>query len=144
MKILYLRLANYRRTEECEVQFAPTGLTVVEGPNEAGKTSLREAIALLFEYLDSSKHQNVVEVRPHHRDAGPEIELQAESGPYVFTYFKRFHRKPETTLKVTRPNPENHTGREAHERAQAILHETIDIDLWKALNIEQGGSNQPS
>jgi len=138
MKILHLRLANYRGIEECKVRFGPKGITVVEGPNETGKTSLREALALLFEYLDSSKHQNVVAVRPVHRDAGPEIELQAETGPYVFTYFKRFHGKPETTLKVTRPNPENHTGRDAHERAEAILHETIDIDLWKALSIQQG------
>ena len=36
---------------------------------------------------------------------GPEIELQAESGPYAFTYFKRFHKKPETKLTVTRPRP---------------------------------------
>jgi DNA repair exonuclease SbcCD ATPase subunit len=73
---------------------------------------------------------------------GPEIELEAESGPYVFTYFKRFHKKPETTLTITSPKPENHTGREAHDRAEEILRETIDIDLWKALGIQQGEAVQ--
>ena len=138
MRLLRLRLADYRGIDESEVRFAPKGLTIVEGPNEAGKTSLSEAIGLLFDYLDSSRHSAVKAIQPVTRDVGPEIELRAESGPYVFTYFKRFHKKPETTLTVTSPKPENHTGREAHERAEEILRETIDIDLWKALSIQQG------
>jgi DNA repair exonuclease SbcCD ATPase subunit len=135
-------VANYRGIDTREVNFCPLGITLVQGPNEAGKTSLGEAIGILFEYFDSSKHRSVEAIRPVHRDEGPEIELEAESGPYAFTYFKRFHKKPETKLAVSRPKPENHTGREAHERAEAILRETLDIDLWKALNIQQGEAIQ--
>jgi len=142
MRLLRLRLANYRGIDESEVGFSPKGLTIVEGPNEAGKTSLSEAIRLLFDYLDSSKHSEVKAIKPVTRDVGPEIELEAESSPYVFTYFKRFHKKPETTLRITSPKPENYTGREAHERAEEILRETIDIDLWKALSIQQGEAVQ--
>ena len=142
MRLLRLRLANYRGIDESEVRFGSNGLTIVEGPNETGKTSLGEAISLLFDYLDSSKHRNIDVIKPVHLDAGPEIELEAESGPYVFTYFKRFYKKPETTLKIISPKPENHTGREAHERADEILRETIDINLWKALCIQQGEAVQ--
>ena len=142
MRLLCLRLANYRGIDESEVRFNSKGLTIVEGPNEAGKTSLGEAIRLLFDYLDSSKHSEVKAIKPVTRDVGPEIELEAESGPYVFRYFKRFQKKPETTLTITSPKPENHTGREAHERAEEILRETIDIDLWKALSIQQGEAVQ--
>ena len=138
MRLLRLRLANYRGIDEAEVRFGRQGLTIVEGPNEAGKTSLGEAIRILFDYPDSSRHSEVKAIKPVMRDAGPEIELEAESGPYVFTYFKRFHKKQETTLTITSPKSENHTGREAHERAEEILRETIDIDLWKALCIQQG------
>ena len=63
-------------------------------------------------------------IAPVHRDVGPEIELEAESGPYVFTYSKRFIKKPETKLTITKPKPENLTGRDAHDRAEAILKET--------------------
>jgi len=142
MILLRLRLANYRGIDESEVRFNPQGITIVEGPNEAGKTSFSEAIRLIFEYLDSSKHSEIKAIKPVTLDVGPEIELEAESGPYVFTYFKRFHKKPETTLKITSPKPENHTGREAHERVEEILRETIDIDLWKALGIQQGEAVQ--
>jgi len=145
MKFIRLRVANYRGLAVAEVKFRPAGITLVQGPNEAGKTSLGEAIGLLFDYLDSSKHRDIEAIKPIHRDEGPEIELQAESGPYVFTYFKRFLKKPETKLTVTKPRPENHTGREAHERAEAILGETLDIDLWKALIIQQGDAiHQPN
>jgi len=144
MKFIRLRAANYRGIVATEVKFGAAGITLVQGPNEAGKTSLGEAIGLLFEFPDDSKHSNIKAIRPVHRDEGPEIELQAESGPYAFTYFKRFHKKPETKLTITRPKPENHTGREAHERAEAILRETLDIDLWKALTIQQGDAiHQP-
>ena len=138
MKFNCLRVANYRGIVAAEVKFGPVGITLVQGPNEAGKTSLGEAIGLLFDYVDSSKHRNVEAIKPVHRDEGPEIELQAESGPYAFTYFKRFLKKPETKLTISKPKSENITGREAHERAEAILRETLDIDLWRALTIQQG------
>jgi hypothetical protein len=144
MRFLRLRVANYRGIDTCEVRFGSPGITLVQGPNEAGKTSLGEAIGLLFEFPDSSKHRNAEAIRPVHRDEGPEIELEAESGLYAFTYFKRFYKKPETKLTVTRPKHENLTGREAHDRAEAILRETLDIDLWKALTIQQGDAiHQP-
>jgi len=142
MRFLRLRIANYRGVIASEVNFGSAGITLIQGPNEAGKTSLGEAIGLLFDYVDSSKHRSIEAIRPVHRDEGPEIELQAESGPYAFTYFKRFYKKPQTKLTVTRPKTENYTGREAHERAEFILRETIDIDLWKALTIQQGDAIQ--
>jgi len=145
MKFVRLRIANYRGVASAEVLFAPMGITLIKGPNEAGKTSFGEAVGLLFAYPDSSRHHLVESIRPVHRDEGPEIELEAESGAYAFTYFKRFHKRPETRLTVTRPRPENHTGREAHDRAEAILKETLDLDLWKALSIQQGEAiQQPS
>lgn len=144
MKFIRLRVANYRGIDAAEVEFGHSGITLMKGPNEAGKTSMGEAIGVLFEYLDSSKNRTIEAIKPVHRDEGPEIELQAESGPYAFMYFKRFLKRPETKLTITRPKPENCTGREAHERAEAILRETLDIDLWKALSIQQGDAiHQP-
>ena len=44
-RIARVRLADIRRHAALDVSFAP-GLTVVKGPNEAGKSSLAEAIEL--------------------------------------------------------------------------------------------------
>lgn len=142
MRFIRLRIANYRGVEALEVEFKPTGITLIQGPNEAGKSSLSEAIGLLFEYADSSRHRAVEAIKPVHRDEGPEIELEAESGPYRFTYFKRFHKKPETRLAITQPRPESLTGRQAHERAEMILRETLDVGLWRALTVQQGEAIQ--
>jgi hypothetical protein len=140
MRVHRLRIASFRGTAEREIRFGP-GVTVIEGPNEAGKSSLAEALELVFDYLDTSQHKAVRDVFPVDRDASPEIEVEIESGPYAFTYRKRFGRTAgaaSTELRIERPRPENATGRAAHERAAAILAETIDVALWRALRIAQG------
>jgi hypothetical protein len=138
MKLLRLKVTNYRGINTREIKFSPLGITRIEGPNESGKSSLGEAINTILDYQDNSKNQNIQAIQPVHQDVGPEIELEMETGKYVFTYFKRFLRKPETRLTITKPNPENLTGRQAHDRANEILKETLDVDLWKALSIMQG------
>jgi predicted ATP-dependent endonuclease of OLD family len=138
MKLLRLKVANYRGINTREIKFSPLGITRIEGPNESGKSSLGEAINTILDYQDNSKGKDIQAIQPVHQDVGPEIELEMETGKYVFTYFKRFLRKPETRLTITKPNPENLTGRQAHDRVNEILKETLDVDLWKALSIMQG------
>ncbi|MDP2853397.1 MAG: AAA family ATPase [Smithellaceae bacterium] len=138
MKLLRLKVANYRGINSREIKFSPLGITRIEGPNESGKSSLGEAINTILDYQDNSKGKDIQAIQPVHQDVGPEIELEMETGKYVFTYFKRFLRKPETRLTITKPNPENLTGRPAHDRVNEILKETLDVDLWKALSIMQG------
>ena len=57
---------------------------------------------------------------------------------------KRFHKDRETRLVVHSPQPENLTGREAHDRVKQILQSSMDVELWKALRIVQGeGTDLP-
>ncbi len=133
-----MRLKNYRGVVDCDVEFPAEGVTVVEGDNEVGKSCIPEALDMILNRLDSSSKQPLKAIRPVHHDAGPEVEVEISSGSYRFKYFKRWHRQPETTLEVIAPRREQLAGREAHERVEAILAETLDQDLWKALTIEQG------
>jgi len=143
LKLLRLRVRAFRGIDEREIEFAPIGATIVQGPNEAGKSSLAEAIDLLLDEPDSSQKEKVRAVKPIDRDAGTEVELEAETGGYALTYFKRFHRERETKLTIRRPRAEVLTGRAAHERMLAILSESVDLDLWRALRIVQGEGIQP-
>ena len=138
MRLLRLRLRNIRGVEEREVVFLRDGVTVVVGPNEIGKSSMAEALDLLFTAQDSSQKAEVKAVKPVDRDAGPEVEAEIETGDYAFTYRKRFVKSQETVLQITRPRPEHVTGRQAHERVEQILEQTMDIDLWRAVRIKQG------
>ena len=138
MRLIRIHLRNFRGVVDRDIPFARDGVTILEGPNEIGKSTVAEAIDLLFGELDTANSKKVNAVKPVHRDAGPEVELEVETGPYAFTYRKRFVRDKLTELRITRPRPENLSGRDAHQRVLQILAETVDDALWKALRIVQG------
>ena len=140
MRIDRVRLKNFCGVTETEVKFAPTGVTIIHGPNEAGKSTLMAGINVLFDHLDDSKKEEVRNTRPVNRDVGSEVEADVEIGDHRFTYFKRFHKDKETRLIIHTPKAENLVGREAHERVQQILDGSVDTALWRALRIVQGGN----
>ena len=133
-----MRLCNYRGVADREVEFPAQGVTIVEGPNEVGKTSMPEGLDLLLERMDSSGHRQVKSAKPVGRDVGPEVEIEMSTGQYRFVYRKRWLRRSETVLKILTPRHDQLTGRAAHERVEEILDETLDRDLWRALRVEQG------
>ena len=138
MRIDQVRLKNFCGVTEVEVKFAPTGVTIVHGPNEGGKSTLMHAISVLFDHRDDSKKEEVRLTKPVNRDVGSEVEAEVEIGQHRFTYFKRFHKDRETRLTIHAPRPESLVGREAHERVQQILSGSVDTALWQALRIVQG------
>ena len=138
MKLLRLHLHDYRGIVDREIAFAPSGVTVVEGPNEIGKSCIAESLDLLLDELDSSGKKGVLATQPIGRDVGPDVEAEFETGPYHLRLRKRFVHKAETELTILSPRHENLTGRTAHERVRAILNETLDDGLWRALRIQQG------
>jgi hypothetical protein len=138
MRIHRIKLCNYRGVSQSEVTFPAQGVTIIEGDNEIGKTSLAEAIDLLLgERDDSSKHR-VKAVKPVHRDVGAEAEMELSTGPYRFVYRKRWHKQRETVLDILEPTRSQLTGREAHDKVRAILDETLDETLWQAFRLKQG------
>jgi uncharacterized protein YhaN len=140
VKLHRLVLTNYRGIAHREVQFPDTGVVVISGANEIGKTSMIEALDLLLESKDRSTKKEVKQVKPTHADVGSEVLAEISAGQYRFVYRKRFHKKCETELSVLSPRREQLTGDEAHERVLAILRETVDTDLWHAQRVLQTGS----
>jgi len=142
VKLLRIALTDFRGVEHSEVTFDAPGITVVVGPNEVGKSSLAEGLRLVRDFKDSSRHRDVLAVKPTHRDVGPRVEIEVETGPYHFTYTKQWIRKASTELRVHSPRSEQLTGDLAHERVDQIFHETLDPELWRALQQAQGESLQ--
>ena len=140
MKLHRLALRNYRGIAHRDIEFPDRGVVVVSGANEIGKSSMIEALDLLLEAKDRSTKKEVKQVKPTHADEGAEITAVISTGPYLFEYFKRFHKRPETRLTMSAPVREQLTGDEAHERVQAILAETVDTELWQAQRVLQSAS----
>ena len=129
MRLHRLRLSNVRGVTERTVEFPDTGVVVVEGPNEVGKTTMIEALDLLLDDKDSSRKRHVLSFRPVGRDVASVVEADLSSGPYRFTYRKQWFRQPGTELHISAPRVEQLTGVEAHERVSQILAETADLVL---------------
>lgn len=139
MRLTRISLRNFRGVEDSTVAFAE-GVTVIEGPNEVGKSSIAEAIRLIRRYKSSSRHSDITRVQPVGRDVGPEVELDLRTGPYDVTYRKRWLKSVLTELTVRAPKVEQISGDPAHDRFRAILEETVDADLLEALDVIQGRS----
>ena len=140
MKLHRLVLTNYRGITHREIEFPGHGVVVVSGANEIGKSSMIEALDLLLHSKDRSNKKDVKQVKPTHADVGAEITAEISTGPYRFTYHKRFHKRCETQLTVLTPRREQLTGDEAHERVLTMLDETVDMDLWQAQRVLQAAS----
>ena len=140
MKLHRLVLTAYRGIAHRDIEFPDSGVVVVCGANEIGKSSMIEALDLLLESKDRSSKKEVKQVKPTDADVGSEVTAEISTGPYRFVYRKRFHKKCETQLTVLAPRREQLTGDEAHERVCAMLAETMDIELWHAQRVLQAAS----
>lgn len=145
MRLHSIALTDYRGFTQGPVTFADTGVTIVEGPNEAGKSSLLEALELLLTTKATSKSQAVRDAQTVGRDTGPGVTITATTGPYSFEYTKRWLKGVRTELVVTAPVAEQWSGDAAHDRVERMLTETLDDDLWRAVRLLQGESlEQPT
>lgn len=138
MRILRVSLRDFRGVAAADVEFAPEGVTIVEGPNEAGKSTLADAIDMLLADPSSSSRARVKAAQPSGRDVGPWAEMEFETGGFHMTYAKRWVRDASTELRIHAPVPEQHTGRAAHDRVEEILGTTLDAALFAALRQQQG------
>lgn len=138
MRINRIRIANFKGVTASEVVFDETGVTIVEGDNEAGKTSLLEALDFLFEYKSDSRHRRVVAAQPVGLDVGPEAEAELTVGGTRLTIRKRWIKAHETNLVIHGSPDQQLTGHEAHNHLQVILDQHLDRDLFAALRLAQG------
>lgn len=137
MRLHHLRLTNFRGVRDVQVAFASPGITVVLADNEAGKSSLLEAVDKLFRLPDDSKTRDLRAVQPVGRDVGTTVEAHLELGGHQVTYRKTWFRDRATELVV---DGRALTGREAHDAATELFGRHVDPHLWDALVVGQDAS----
>jgi hypothetical protein len=133
-----LHVKDFCGLEDFTIEPMEKGITLIEGPNEAGKSCLARALYIVLDEPDGSRKKEILGLQPAKKDVGPVIEADIETGPYRFTIRKQYVKDCGTVLNILKPTPMTLRSRDAHNKVQEILNETLDIALWKALNIIQG------
>lgn len=141
MKLHSLGLRDFRGVADRTVDLPESGTTVIVGDNEVGKSSLIEALVLLFDLPDDSGALRVRAVQPVGRDVGPEVFADVTLGESRLEYRKRWLRSKATELVVTTAGGRTpYTGREAHDEASRLFAEHVDPVLWQTLMVGQGNA----
>lgn len=141
MRIHRITVRNFRGMDDRTVDFATSGVTVIEGENEVGKSSIVDALFFLLEFQDTSQAERVRSARPVPSGRNPEVAAEITAGDYRFVYEKCYGSKASggfTRLTISEPRREQLSGTEAHDRVTGILSKCVDEALWKALRLQQG------
>jgi DNA repair exonuclease SbcCD ATPase subunit len=138
MRIHRLHIADFRGVQSCEVEFSTSGVTIIEGDNESGKSTLLNALDLLFEYRSDSKSRHVTAAQPVGQDVGPSAEADLTIGGQRLTIRKRWIKNQETVLTIHGTPDRQITGQEAHNALREIIDTHLDGDLYNALRLAQG------
>ena len=89
MRITRLRLADFKTHDDLEIRPA-SGLTIIRGPNEAGKSTVQKAIELvLFRKADANR-EDIRRARAWGSSEPPTVELDFEVDGTSGTLRKRF------------------------------------------------------
>lgn len=142
MRLLRLHLRNVRGIEERTVELirpdgSTTGVVVIEGDNEVGKSTLGDAFDVLLTYKDSSRHAHVRSLQTTGGGEPPEIEAELQVGDHRLVYAKRYLKRTRTTLRIAGAGADSLDGDEAHAHVETLLAQAIDLQLWSSLRLRQ-------
>ena len=118
MLILHsLTLKNVAGVDAARIELAERGVSVIYGPNEAGKTTLLKAFETLLRDIKVGSSAKAVQwMYPRQADVSPEISAEMTVGDYELRVTKMYkQRAGQATLQVSAPQVENLTGRQAEE-----------------------------
>ncbi len=140
MRLERIRLEHVRAIDRCDVAFDPQGVTIVEAPNEQGKSTLIDAVHLLLDadVKDNSRRESVRSLTPVGRDVASTIEVTLLLGGQRVTFSKTFNRETATSLRVEGAPATTLSGDDAHQRFHELVRSSVDADLLQALWLEQG------
>ena len=119
MRLTSVRLLNYRMHRNLFVEF-DRDLTVVGGPNEAGKSTLVEAIHRAF-FVRHKTDAGLEKIKPRGTAAAPEVVVEFEAQGRKYILRKVFNGKTGSVATLTSGGSERHDGDKAEEELHRIL-----------------------
>lgn len=134
-----LSLKNVRAIEHLDLEFPACGVTLIEGDNEAGKSTIVDALDAWQSFSYTSNAAQVKSLRPIGRDVSPEVSVGIHIGEYEFELSKRWFGGKKAELVVSEPQTMRLTGKDAEAWVKKILASQAESVSFDALTIRQGG-----
>jgi DNA repair exonuclease SbcCD ATPase subunit len=114
-----IALNNFRKFRQpIEIEGLSDGLNIVIEANEAGKSTLLEALRAAFFVRYNTKNQLAQSYAPHGEAVGPEVEVEFEIDEVSWSVTKRFLRSPMVEIDGPQGRAQ---GEEAEARLNALL-----------------------
>ena len=116
MRIRRLQVRDLRRYRELDIDLAP-GVTVVRGPNEAGKSTIQRAIELALTRRVTSSAGDLEALRPWDASADTrpwvaiEFEQEEEDGDQAWASRQAFVGTTDAEPSPDRPEPHEAQGK---------------------------------
>ena len=143
MRIHRLELTNVRGIEHLALDELPeTGVVVIHGENEAGKSTIVEALDVVLTEKHSGRSKRIRALQPVGKDVAPEVTAELSVGEYRFRIAKRWLSKKSCELNITAPRPAQFTGSQADDELERILSEHLDRSLVDALFMRQDDTGE--
>ncbi|MEJ5919473.1 AAA family ATPase [Corynebacterium sp. H78] len=142
MKLHSIKLSSVRGIEQLHLADLPdTGVIVISGENEAGKSTIADAVYAALKFPSRSQAREVKSLRPALNDKLPVVELDMTLGDSRFVVRKVFAggtKSSETTIRVISPAPQNFTGHDAESWLKNLLETEGTQHLWDVFVAKQG------
>lgn len=142
MRIHALNLHNVRGISQMELSELPeAGVIVIHGDNEAGKSTIMDAINACLNRRYSGFPKEIKSLVPADGSGWPEIRLDLSIGPYRMEIYKQFSSSAASKkceLKFQSPKRASLRGDEAENEFRSIISEYLDTKLLKTLFVRQG------
>lgn len=132
-----LTIENFKAIERETIAFGDTGITLIEGRNESGKTSVFDAFRLLINTKSKSKPRALKDAVRVGAESPMTISAEMTIGAERIRYTKTYLTKAETRLEFLSPVKSSLRDDEAHEYVLASLEDSANIKLWEKLSLRQ-------
>lgn len=138
MRIHDIIIDNIRGLEHLELGPLPDdGVIIVYGDNEAGKSTIFDALDALLTTGHGSKSKDIKALKPIGRDASPRVSVRMTLGETSLTATKQWLKGKMSELEIHAPQHAHYTAREADDKLAELLREHVDDSLMKTLFVRQ-------
>ncbi|WKD60958.1 chromosome segregation protein [Corynebacterium ciconiae DSM 44920] len=139
MQIHSIEIDNMRSIQHLELKDIPeTGVCMISGPNEVGKSTIVEAINLVLTEKSTANKQWIRDMCRVGSNDPLKISLTATIGEQHLTITKEYPARRTATLVIHSPRPATYTDSQANDMLGQIIDEHLDKNLRSLLFVKQG------